>query len=110
MRAVACSRFKPADGHEVDSVVFAEGVPAERPQPPTPRLLAPPPEFQAVIAEAVTRTRMDHPVSPGFTRLPSIPEGKKIGQDLIDAAVRENRERQARKELKLDAEAETKAE
>ncbi len=57
MRAVYCGRYKPADGIEVDSEVFADGIPSER--KPEPVRIGPPEQDteRKLIADMARRIR-----------------------------------------------------
>ena len=63
LRAVACSKFKPADGIEGNSCIYLDGIPSEREQktalpPPDPRSrLLPPGEVGDIMRDLVRKAR-----------------------------------------------------
>jgi hypothetical protein len=62
LRAVFCSMFKPADGIDIASAIYADGIPAEHPQPQAERLALPPghiatadPQIEGLIVDLAQR-------------------------------------------------------
>jgi hypothetical protein len=69
LRALLCSRFKPADGIDIDSAVYVDGIPSERLMEPE-RLALPPGhqtsadlELEGMIADLAVR-KMLPPATP----------------------------------------------
>ena len=63
LRACFCTKFRPADGYEVDSAVYADGIPADAEQIATSTpLILPDPSAHARFAGFIDRPMLDLPV------------------------------------------------
>lgn len=98
LRACFCARYKPRDGIEARSEKFLEGIPPER--KPAPVLALPPGpqmtatrEIDAAVGALAPAKTVPHPRRP---ITPPDSTRAVITQADIDAAVRRNRDRQAR--------------
>lgn len=112
LRAIFCSKFKPADGVEAysDLPQFVDGIPSERadyttalpaPADAKKRLTAAEcttaPSVVDTLADLARATRM----APIIRPIPATRREGTITQEMIDAAVQENRDKKAREELGL---------
>ena len=118
LRATYCSKFKPKDGIELDSVVYPEGIPSERggaydallsgtqfPALPAGHTVSADPGAEALVAMLDQQLAIDNlkrqtvlkPVPP--PPVPEVPPEKRITEKDIARALEQLREERARREL-----------
>jgi hypothetical protein len=104
VRACFCSKFKPKDGIEVDSTVYPDGIPSERPRPqlalpplPVGRLASGDQDIERTVLNLAELKRIE-PNGARPQRVPEIPAPpqKLLTQADIDKAVEELHENKRR--------------